>query len=63
MAALLKVAAEVSTSSAGGLFASLLRTQGARSFHGGAHSVPRRRIRPPPEAAGAGAAEDTGKEA
>ena len=30
------VAAEVSTSSAGGLFASLLRTQGARSFHGGA---------------------------
>ena len=36
MAALLRVAAEVSTSSAGGLFASLLRTQGARSFHGGA---------------------------
>ena len=36
MAALLRVAAEVSTSSAVGLFASLLRTQGARSLHGGA---------------------------
>ena len=63
MAALLKVAAEVSTSSAGGLFASLLRTQGARSFHGGAALCAKAKDKASAGGGGGGAAEDTGKEA